>query len=273
MSGKLYLIATPIGNIQDVSKRAIDTLNLVDEVLCEDTRHSAKLLNLLNIKKPLKSYHKFNYIKTIPLVIEKLKSGKNIALITDAGTPAISDPGSEIINELVKNNLSYTIIPGASACINAYALSGFNKGFTFIGFLPEKNKDKENLIKDIINHKTALIFYTPPHKVKKDIEFLYNFLGKRKLVIVRELTKIYEEIVHTTLENGYEKQPKGEFVLVVEGKTKEKENELNNLTVNQHLNYYQKLNYTKNEAIKQVAKDKKVKKQVIYNQVVQNKKP
>jgi 16S rRNA (cytidine1402-2'-O)-methyltransferase len=265
MSGKLYFVATPIGNMSDITKRAIDTLNSVDVVLCEDTRHSGKLLSLLNIKKPLKSYHKFNFKKVIPTIIEDLKAGKNFALITDAGTPAISDPGSEIIAELVKENIDYTIIPGATASVNAYALSGFNTGFSFIGFLPEKNKEREELIKDLINYKTALIFFTPPHNLTADLEFLHKFLGNRKVVIVRELTKMYEEVYHTTLKQGYDKEPRGEFVLVVEGNTQKEENRLNKLTIAEHLDYYLKLNYKKNDAIKQVATDRGVTRQEIYN--------
>lgn len=265
MSGKLMFVATPIGNMGDITKRAIDTLSSVDVVLCEDTRHSGKLLSLLNIKKPLKSYHKFNYAKVMPSIIEDLKSGKNFALITDAGTPAISDPGSEIIAELVKENITYTIIPGATASVNAYALSGFNTGFSFIGFLPEKNKEKEALVKDLVSYKTALICYTAPHNLNADLQFLHKFLGNRKAVIVRELTKMYEEIFHTTLEVGYDKEPRGEFVLVVEGNTKEQENMLNKLKVSEHLDYYIKLDYKKNDAIKQVAIDRDVTRQEIYN--------
>lgn len=264
MSGKLFLVATPIGNMDDITKRAVDTLKGVDFILCEDTRHSGKLLNLLNIKKPLKSYHKFNYKEVIPSIIEALKEGKNIALITDAGTPGISDPGSEMIPYLVENEIEYTIIPGATASVNAYALSGFTTGFTFVGFLPEKNKEKEELLKEVVNYKSALIFYTPPHNVQKDIQVLHEFLGNRNVVIVRELTKLYEEIVHTTLSEGYKKEPRGEFVLVVEGQTKEVKNELNSLSLEKHLDYYLKLNYTKNEAIKQIAKDKNMKKQEVY---------
>ncbi|MGD9901556.1 MAG: 16S rRNA (cytidine(1402)-2'-O)-methyltransferase [Spirochaetales bacterium] len=267
MSGTLYFVATPIGNMGDITKRAIDTLNGVNVILCEDTRHSAKLLNLLEIKKPLQSFHKFNYAKKIPEVINLLKEGQNIALITDAGTPAISDPGAEIIEELVKNDIKYTIIPGATASINAFILSGFKTTFTFVGFLPEQLKQKEEVLKELINYKSALIFYSAPHNLNDDIAFLFKHLGNRKLVVVRELTKMYEEILHTTLEEGYTKEPKGEFALVVEGKTDDL-NELNNLTIAEHIEYYTKLKYTKNEAIKQVAKDRNVTRQEIYNKAI-----
>jgi 16S rRNA (cytidine1402-2'-O)-methyltransferase len=269
VSGKLYFVATPIGNLGDITKRAIDTLEGVDVILCEDTRHSAKLLNHLSIKKQLQSFHMHNYKNKVVDVINQLKASKNIALITDAGTPAISDPGAELIEELVNNNIEYTIIPGATASINAYAVSGFMTSFTFVGFLPEKLKAREELIKEYVSYKSALIFYCAPHDINKDIKFLHKFLGKRKLVIVKELTKIYEEIIHTTLEEGYKKTPKGEFVLVVEGR-REKDNELNDLVVSEHVNYYVKLNYTKNEAIKQVAKDRGTKKQDIYNVMIKN---
>jgi 16S rRNA (cytidine1402-2'-O)-methyltransferase len=270
MSGTLYFVATPIGNLDDITLRAIKTLKEVDEVFCEDTRHSVTLLNAYNIKKPLSSYHKFNYREVIPQIIQKLKDGKNLALITDAGTPSVSDPGSELIEHLVREQLPYTIIPGATASVNAYALSGFTTGFSFLGFLPEKQKEKETLLKEVLNYHTALIFYIAPHDLKKTLHTLHQFLGNRKVVIIKELTKLYEQVLHTTLGAGYEKTPKGEFVIVVEGQTKEQKNELNSLSLEEHLNYYLKLNYKKNEAIKQIAKDRKVKKQEIYNALIKN---
>jgi len=268
LSGTLYFVATPIGNLEDISMRAIKTLQTVEMIFCEDTRHSAKLLKHFNISKPLKAYHKFNTSEVIPYIILLLKEGKSLALITDAGTPAVSDPGSELIEYLVKEELTYTIIPGATASVNAYALSGFTKGFTFLGFLPEKQKDKEQLLKEIKNYKTALIFYVAPHDLIKQLALIYKFLGNRKLVIVRELTKMYEEVLHTTLKKGYDKEPKGEFVLVVEEQNENEINKLNNLSLEAHLNYYLNLNYKKNDAIKEIAKDRNLKRQDIYNNLI-----
>lgn len=270
MSAMFYFVATPIGNLDDISFRGVKTLKEVDVIYCEDTRHSIKLLNHFNIKKPLKSYHKFNYKETIPQIITELKQGLSLALVTDAGTPAISDPGSELVEHFLKEQIHYTIIPGATASVNAYALSGFTNGFTFLGFLPEKQKEKESLLKEIKNHKTALIFYVAPHNLQKELSLLNTFLGNRKVVIIKELTKMYEEITHTTLKENYKKEPKGEFVVVVEGNMLEEKNELNTLSLQEHLNYYLNLNYTKNEAIKQIAIDKKMSRQEIYNALIKN---
>lgn len=268
--GMLYFVASPIGNLKDVSQRAIEVLQSVDIILCEDTRTSLTFLNSINVNKPLESFHKFNYKEASKKVIEKLLSGKNIALITDAGTPCISDPGSELIELLNENGIKYTIIPGACAFVNAFALSGFSVPLTFIGFLPNDKKEKRQLLEEIRNYKSTLIFYVAPHKLNQDVATLFEYFGDRKVCSVRELTKKFEEIEYFSLSNGYGKEPKGEYVLVVEG-SKNSEESLNNLSIKQHYEYYLGLNYSKNDAIKQVAKDRKVAKNEIYQVIVNEK--
>ena len=267
--GILYFVATPIGNLKDVSERAKEVLKEVDLILCEDTRTSLTFLNSIDVKKPLESFHKFNYKQASPKVIEKLKNGENIALITDAGTPCISDPGQELIESLKENEIKYTIIPGACAFVNAFALSGFNTPLTFIGFLPNTKKECKKLLEEVRDYHSTLIFYSAPHKLQEDVKMLYNYLGDRKVCYVRELTKKFEEIEFSSLKDGYEKQPKGEYVIVVD-KNKEQFDDFENMTVLEHYNYYLQLGYSKNDAIKQVAKDKKVAKSEIYKQVVNN---
>lgn len=268
--GTLYFVATPIGNLKDISERAVEVLNSVDIILCEDTRTSLTFLNSINVNKPLESFHKFNYKEASPKIIEKLLQGKNIALITDAGTPCISDPGSELIDLMNENDIKYTIIPGACAFVNAFALSGFKTPVTFIGFLPNDKKEKKLLLEEIRNYKSTLIFYVAPHKLKQDVQTLFEYFGDRKVCSVRELTKKFEEIEYFNLSTGYLKEPRGEYVLVVEG-AKNSEESLNNLTIKQHYEYYLGLKYSKNDAIKQVAKDRNVAKNEIYQVIVNEK--
>ncbi|MBQ0017347.1 MAG: 16S rRNA (cytidine(1402)-2'-O)-methyltransferase [Clostridiales bacterium] len=272
MKGKLYLVGTPIGNLKDMSFRAIETLEMVDEILCEDTRDSQKLLNHYEIKKPLKSYHKFNYKAVIPEIVDELKGGKNIALITDAGMPCISDPGSEILPHLIENEIEYTIIPGACAFISAFCLSTFESPFTFIGFLPDNKKDEKKMLDELKDSKYTLIFYCAPHKLLQTVENIYKVFGNRKCCTVREITKLHEEVEFFDLEGGYKKEPKGEYVLIIEGNKIASENDLLSKTVKEHFEYYEKLGYSKNDAIKQVAKDRNVAKNIIYNEIVNLKK-
>lgn len=268
--GMFYLVATPIGNLSDISFRAIETLKSADIILCEDTRDSQKFLNHYGIKKPLESYHKFNYKKVIPSIVSRLKEGLNFALITDAGTPGISDPGREILSELADGGIKYTVIPGACAFVNAFVLSGFPLPMTFAGFLPAGNRERNKLLDELKTYRSTLIFYSSPHSLKEDIKILFEKFGNRKCASVRELTKIYEEVEHFDLEKGYPKEPRGEYVLLVEGAVSEIE-ELNNLPVAQHYNYYLKLKFSKSDAIKQVAKDRGVAKNIIYSQIVNDK--
>ncbi len=263
----LYLIATPIGNLKDISYRAVETLNLVDEIACEDTRHSLSLLNHYGIKKPLFSYHKYNEREISEKIIEKLESGLNIAVISDAGTPCISDPGNVLIKKVIEKGLEYTVIPGACAFVNALVLSGFNTDrFCFIGFLPEKNKDRKQVLEKYKNLDMPLIFYCAPHDVKKDIETIHNELGDRTACAVKEITKIYEKAERFSLKDGLPSEPKGEYVLIVEGK--ETVNDLLSLSEEEHINYYIDQGVDKKEAIKIVAKERGVSKSELYKYTI-----
>lgn len=259
----LYIVATPIGNLKDISKRAIETLMSVDYILCEDTRTSSVLLKHYDIKRPLMSYHKFNETQQLQKVITDLKNNVDIALISDSGMPAISDPGQILVKSVIENDLKMTVIPGASALINAFVLSGFDAPFTFVGFLPNKTSDKKQLLKELKNYASTLIFYVSPYDVKKQMQDLLMILGDRRVAVVRELTKTFEEVEHTTLKLGYTKTIKGEFVLVVEGKVQD-DNPLNALSVEEHLDFYINLGYDKRDAIEMVSKDRKLKKNQVY---------
>lgn len=267
----LYFVATPIGNLKDISYRAIETLQNSDVILCEDTRTSLTFLNAYKIKKELISFHKFNYKEETPKVIEMLKAGKTISLITDAGTPCISDPGSELIEQMNKNGLKYSIIPGACAFLNAFCLSGFSAPFEFVGFLPDNKKELKKLLLDIKAQNCTLIFYSAPHNLIADVKLLFKELGDREACTVRELTKLHEEIEYFHLAEGYPKEPRGEYVLIVKG-NQNNLSDLNNLSIVEHYEYYVNLGMPNNDAIKQVAKDMGVAKNVIYNHIVELKK-
>lgn len=262
MKGKLFFVGSPIGNLKDFSINQQETLKSVDLILCEDTRTSRTLLSYYNINKPLLSFHKFNYKEMIPKVIDKLLSGENIALISDAGMPVISDPGGEIIEKLIENEIPYTVIGGVSAFLNAYILSGFSTPFTFIGFLPNKQSERKKLLLDFKFVNSTLIFYSSVHKINDDIKDLFEHLGDRKICIARELTKCFEEITFSTLKEGYNKTLKGEFVIVVE---KNKETEKEDLSYDIQLERYLKLGYTKNESIKLIAKENNISKKEVYD--------
>ncbi|MBE5745913.1 MAG: 16S rRNA (cytidine(1402)-2'-O)-methyltransferase [Clostridiales bacterium] len=266
MNGKFYFVGTPIGNLKDFSQNQKETLESVDVILCEDTRTSRVLLNHYNINKELLSYHKFNYKTMNPKVIEILKSNKNVALISDAGMPVISDPGAEIIQELIKNGIEYTVIGGVSAFVNAFILSGFTYPFTFLGFLPEKNKEIKNFLMEYINLNSTLIFYSSVHNLNNDIQTLYKFLGDRKICVARELTKHFEEVKFSTLKEGINITNKGEFVIVIDKPIKNEDED--NKTLDEKLEYYLSLGYSKNDSIKQIAKDKKMSKSEVYNYFV-----
>lgn len=267
----LYFVATPIGNLADTSFRAVETLKNCDIILCEDTRTSKTFLNHYGIEKTLMSFHKFNYKEMTPKVIDMLKSGKNLCLISDAGTPCISDPGSELIEALNENNLKYSIVPGACAFLNAFCLSGFSAPFTFVGFLPDNKKAKKELVAKLQDNPFTLIFYSAPHNLVEDIEFLHTNFGDREACTVRELTKLHEEVEYFNLHDGYPKEPKGEYVLIIAG-NKQDITELNNLSVLEHFEYYVNLGVSSNDAIKKVAHDMGVAKNVIYKQIVELKK-
>ncbi len=259
----LYIVATPIGNLKDFSFRAKEVLLNVDYILCEDTRTSSVLLNEYNIKKPLIAYHKFNEKQELEKIIFDLQRGLNIALISDAGTPCISDPGAILVNELILKGLDYTVIPGATAFVNAFVLSGFSAPFTFVGFLPNKNSEKREVLKEYKEYKNTLIFYNSKYDLLADMEDMYNVFGDRKVAVVGDITKLHEKIEFTTLSKGYSGTIKGEFAVVVEGKTEE-DNPLNMLSVAEHLEFYINLGYKKSDAIEMVSADRKMKKNEVY---------
>lgn len=214
----LYVIPTPIGNLKDITKRAIEVLNTVDLIICEDTRKTSILLNNLSISKQTMAYHKFNERKSCERIISLLKENKNIALVSDCGTPLICDPGQILISELNKNNLPYTVLPGPCALITGLVLSGFNSAnFSFFGFLPEKNKDRKLLLEEIASFKTTLIFYVAVHALDETLDFLKNYFLNRKACLVRELSKIYEEKIYFKIGDEIDVTKKGEFILIIEG--------------------------------------------------------
>lgn len=220
MTGKCFLVATPIGNMKDITLRALETLKEVDVIACEDTRHTLGLLNRYEIKKPLISYHQHKEREGAEQIIALLNEGKNVALVSDAGMPCISDPGSILVQTLRERNMEITVIPGASALTSAVALSGIEGAFTFLGFLGDKNKDRLDKIKPFIDTPTALVIYCSPHDLTKTLSFLSETLGERKIHIIKEITKIYESVTSGILGQISIENPKGEYVIIVEAAEK-----------------------------------------------------
>lgn len=274
MPGILYLVATPIGNLEDITLRAINVLKAVDFIAAEDTRHSLKLLNHLEIAKPLISYHRHNEDVKTELLIEKLKDNKNIALITDAGTPGISDPGEEVVKQAIKHNIKIVPIPGACALVNALICSGLDTTeFSFLGFLPLNKKNRKQQLEKIKNANSTIILYEAPHKLVSTLKDLEEITAKRKIVLAKEITKIHEEFIFGTAAELLEKieNPKGEFAILIEKSNEPEENNinlLNNLSLEEHYNYYFKQGLDKNEIIKKIAKDRNVKKNEIYQKFI-----
>ena len=271
--GTLYLVATPIGNLEDITLRAIKVLKEVDLIAAEDTRQTLKLLNHLEISKKLISYHRHNEDVKKELLIEKLLEGQNIAVVTDAGTPAISDPGEEIVKEAIKNNIKIVPIPGACALINALIASGLDTTeFSFYAFLPLNKKLRKNKFEEIKKDGKTAIIYEAPHKLINTLNDILNNLGDRKIVLARELTKIHEEFIRgniTEIINIFkEKEPKGEFIILIEGIKIIEENNLNNLSLEEHYKYYENQGLEKKEIIKKIAKDRNVNKNEIYQQFI-----
>lgn len=259
----LYLVGTPIGNLKEITSRAVETLNSVEYIACEDTRTSKVLLDAIGVKKPLKSYHKFNETKAGLEIIEDLKKGKDVALISDAGMPGISDPGNILVNLCKEENIDYTVISGASASINAFILSGYSTPFTFVGFLPDKKRNQ--FLEDLAKYTSTLIFYCSPHSLIDDLKDMHELLGNRDICVARELTKKFEEITFSTLEKGYEGTIKGEFVVVVD-KPKELEKEVDLTT---ELKTLLDMGISKSEASKIIAKTHNLKKNDIYKLTIE----
>ena len=271
MKGTLYLVATPIGNLEDITIRALNVLKEVDLIAAEDTRHTLGLLNHFEISKPLISYYKETEKVKSPILVEKLLNGKNIALVSDAGTPGISDPGEEIVKEAIKNDIKIVPIPGACAFVYAPIPSGMNtREFSFIGFLSANKKEKKDKLEELKYETKTLIFYEAPHKLSNTLEVMLEILGDRNIVLARELTKIHEEFIRGKISTIIEQivDTKGEFVIIVEGNNISKKDkeilDLNELTLEEHYKYYENTGISKKEIIKKIAKDRNVNKNEIY---------
>lgn len=272
--GKLYLVPTPIGNLKDITLRALEVLQNADIIAAEDTRQTLKLLNHFNIKKKLYSYHQHNEQGQSENIITKLAEGLNIALVSDAGTPGISDPGSVIVAKCIEKGIAFEVLPGATAITTAVVYSGLDTTkFLFRGFLPRENKDRKIIIEEIINAKETLVFYEAPHRLLDTLTYLKDSLGNRKIAACRELTKLHEEIVRGSIEDCInhfvEKRPRGEFVLVVEGKSEEeikaeKEALWSDLTIQDHILKTIESGIDKKQAIKIVAKERNLPKNEVY---------
>ena len=274
MQGKLYLCATPIGNLEDMTLRVLRTLKEVDLIAAEDTRNSIKLLNHFEIKTPMTSYHEYNRIEKAYYLIEQMKEGKNVALITDAGTPGISDPGEDLVRLCYEAGIEVTSLPGAAACITALTLSGLStRRFCFEAFLPSDKKEKQVILEELKNESRTIILYEAPHRLVRTLEELLSALGNRRATICRELTKKHETAFTTTLEDALkhfqETEPKGECVIVIEGKShqemeQEAREKWEELSVEEHMEHYLSQGIDRKEAMKKVAKDRGVPKRVIY---------
>ena len=278
MAGTLYLCATPIGNLEDITYRVLRTLKEVDLIAAEDTRNSIKLLNHFDIQTPMTSYHEFNKIDKAYQLIGKLKEGKNIALITDAGTPGISDPGEDIVRICYEEGIEVTSLPGAAACVTALTMSGRpTRRFCFEAFLPKDKKERAAVLEELKNETRTIILYEAPHHLLKTVRELMDALGDRELTICRELTKKHEEKIQTTFSSllSYyeEKEPRGEYVLVICGKSreeiiKEQQSTWEEMSIEDHMAYYEKQGIDHKEAMKMVAKDRGVSKRDIYQYLV-----
>jgi len=262
----IYFVGTPIGNLEEITLRAINILKNSDVIFCEDTRHSSILLKHLGVDAPLKSYHKFNEAKSCEYIIALSREGKQISVISDAGMPCISDPGKTLVNACIECGESYTVISGPSAGINAFISSGFDTPFVFVGFLPEKNTEREKLLEKVVS-AGSLVFYSAPHDINENLAYLYNKLGDRRVAICKELTKMHETFLHTTLKDAELVEPKGEYVIVVD-KSDNVSNSLNDLTIEQHVEFYVNNGMAKMDAIKATAKDLGVSKNEVYKSLL-----
>lgn len=278
MSGTLYLCATPIGNLEDITFRVVRTLKEADLIAAEDTRNTIKLLNHFEIKTPMTSYHEYNKVDKAAFLVDKLLSGTNIALVTDAGTPGISDPGEEIVRQAHAAGVPVTSLPGACACITALTLSGLStRRFSFEAFLPPDKKERRKILEQLKTETRTTILYEAPHHLKATLTELYDALGDRSITLCRELTKIHETVQLMTLSSAicyYDSHsPKGEYVLVLEGKSqKELEEEAQSvwesISIPDHMEHYLSQGMSKKEAMKKVATDRGVSKRDIYQSLL-----
>lgn len=263
----LYIVATPIGNLDEITLRALDVLKSVDLIAAEDTRHTAVLLSKYGITTRTVAYHKFNERAALDGLIAKLKAGENIALVSDAGMPTVSDPGHIIIDAAIENGVEFTVVSGACAAIDALVLSGLDtRAFTVLGFLPEKNIDRERFVEPYKKLPSTLVFYSAVHDIKKDLEFLYNAFGPRRVAVCREMTKMFETVVRGRLGEQLDITEKGEFAVVIEGAAAE--SELNALSVEEHIKHYLDSGMPQKDAVKKVAADRHVPKNEIYSVAV-----
>lgn len=274
MAGKLYLCATPIGNLEDITFRVLETLKSVDLIAAEDTRHSIKLLNHFDIKVPMTSYHEFNKIEKAKVLVQKMLEGTNIAVITDAGTPGISDPGEELVKQAYDAGITVTSLPGPAACITALTMSGLStRRFAFEAFLPTDKKERAMVLEEMARDTRTIIMYEAPHRLKKTLQELLEALGDRRLTLCKELTKKHENAFQTTISEAvayYEQEePRGEFVLVIEGKShkeieEEQKAQWDEITIEEHMDIYLKQDMSKKDAMKAVAKDRGISKRDVY---------
>jgi len=274
MAGKLYLCATPIGNLEDITFRVLRTLKEVDLIAAEDTRNSIKLLNHFEIKTPMTSYHEYNKIEKAYQLVDKMREGKNIALITDAGTPGISDPGEDLVRICYEEGIEVTSLPGAAACITALTMSGLpTRRFAFEAFLPRDKKERALVLEQLKNETRTIIMYEAPHHLVKTLEELQGVLGNRKIAVCRELTKRYEEKMLSTISDMLdyykENEPRGEYVLVLEGKSfeeiaEEEKKSWEAMTLEEHMAVYENQGIDRKEAMKLVAKDRGISKRDVY---------
>ena len=275
MQGTLYLCATPIGNLKDITERVISTLKEVDLIAAEDTRNSIKLLNHFGIKTPMTSYHEYNRYDKAAVLIEKLKEGKDIALITDAGTPGISDPGEVFVSMCREAGIRVTSLPGACALITALTMSGLKTGrFCFEAFLPLDKKERKEILEELRSETRTIIIYEAPHHLRKTLKELSDVLGNRNMAICRELTKQFEEVLHFTVSEAVEyydvNEPRGEYVLCIEGRDREEvrqEEQLSwqELTIEEHMKLYEDRGMDRKECMKKVAKDRGISKREVYD--------
>lgn len=281
MAGMLYLCATPIGNLEDITFRVLKTLKEVDLIAAEDTRHSVKLLNHFDIKTPMTSYHEYNKVDKARYLVERMAEGKNVALITDAGTPGISDPGEELVRQCHEAGIRVTSLPGPAACITALTVSGLStRRFCFEAFLPAEKADKrerQRILEELKGETRTIIVYEAPHHLVKTLEDLYQALGKRRITVCRELTKKHETVLLTDFEAALahyrQEEPKGECVIVIEGKSveelrQEKARAWEELTLEEHMAHYEAKGLERKEAMKQVAKDRGISKRDVYQSLL-----
>jgi hypothetical protein len=280
MAGKIYLVATPIGNLSDISMRAIETLKNADIIACEDTRNTIRLLNHFEIKGHLTSYHEYNKIDKAYELCEKVKEGKNIAFVSDAGMPAISDPGYELVDIAYKEGLEVTVVPGASAVVSALAISGISsRRFAFEGFLPADKNEKKEILTELSQESRTLILYEAPHRLLKTLKELFEYIGNRNIAIVREITKLHEEVLRGKLADiiaDYESEKiaiRGEYVLVIEGKSllekrEERQKSFEEISIREHYEKYIAEGMDKKEAMKAVAKDRGIQKRDVYKELL-----